>query len=316
MTPWDDVEVDSDGDEMLDWLWDLPDRYDVGIEDDPTAPGAVVDDAGRPGVRKRLRRADEAMAPAAVPEAAAWRDDDRPTQALDLAEPFDDADYGDEAMLAPVGQRESWLSRYTSRELATAAAVFLAVIALAGIGYAVVSNNGAPPKHSNLAIGSEPTTATTVAGVIATPGAATTSPTDTTVPPDTTTTAPPPTDTSAPGAFGGFTSTTLHQCVYTVVFRSPTDTTPPTSAPPTTAPPTTAPPTTAPPTTAPPTTAPPTTAPPTTAPPTTAPPTTAPPTTIHTTTVPPTTAPATTVATKPPVNQPPPATTIPKLVCR
>jgi hypothetical protein len=314
MTPWDDVEVDSDGDEMLDWLWDLPDRYDVGIEDDPTAPGAVVDGAGRPGVRKRVRRPDEAAAAAAAPKAAAGPDDDRPTLAVDLAEPFDDVDYGGDTMFAPASRRESWLSRYTTRELATAAAVFLGVIALAGIGYAVTSNKGGAPKPSNLAIGSAPTTATTVAGVIATPGAATTSPTDTTVPPDTTTSTPPPTDTSVPGAFGGFTSTTVHQCIYTVAFRLPADTS---TVPPTTSPPTTTPPTTTPPTTTPPTTTPPTTTPPTTTPPTTVPPTTT--TTVHpttTTTVPPTTtttkAPTPTTAPPPP----PPATTIPKLVCR
>ncbi len=40
MAPWDDVEVDSDGDELNDWLWDVPERYDVGSEDEPTArPG-------------------------------------------------------------------------------------------------------------------------------------------------------------------------------------------------------------------------------------------------------------------------------------
>lgn len=303
MTPWDDVEVDSDGDEMLDWLWDLPDRYDVGIEDDPTAPGAVVHGAGRPGVRKRVRRPDEAAA-AAVPEAAAGLADDRPTLAVDLAEPFNDVDYGGDAMFAPGSHRESWLSRYTTRELATAAAVFLGVIALAGIGYAVTSNKGGAPKPSNLAIGSAPTTATTVAGVIATPGAATTSSTDTTVPPDTTSTAPPPTDTSVPSAFGGFTSTTVHQCIYTVAFRLPADpggtTTTAASVPPSST--TTVPPAT---TT---TTLPPATT--TTVPPTTT--TTVRPTT--TTTVPPTT--TTTKAPPPPTTAPPPATTIPKLVCR
>ena len=55
MSSWDDIEVDTDGDELLDWLLDIPDRYDTGIEDPPAATIG-----SRSGARKHLRTPGEA----------------------------------------------------------------------------------------------------------------------------------------------------------------------------------------------------------------------------------------------------------------
>jgi hypothetical protein len=238
MGPWDDVEVDSDGEELLDWLWDLPDRYDVGVDDDPVAATAAPAMVAPTGVRKHRRPAFDA-----APEAF----DDRPTEALDPIETYaDDAyEYGQEydATLTPFPLPAPRTSRFTLRELAAGAAVVLVVVAGIGLGYRLFTNgSGTAGRPSNLAIGTATTTVTTFDPVVIPPvvipttGDTTTTSTPPT-PPTPPTTAPLP-SSSVPGglAVGATTSTTrpAHVCAPTCPTTAATTTT--TAVPPATVP--------------------------------------------------------------------------------
>ncbi|MDQ1359014.1 MAG: hypothetical protein QOG44_3387 [Acidimicrobiaceae bacterium] len=281
MGPWDGVEVDSDGDELLDWLWDLPDRYDVGIEDDPepafadpaaTLAVGAVGAGGAAGVRKHLRAAGEPRATVLDDTVAV----EQVAPAADTAD--DDYEFDYDAAFTPAMSAEPRPPRFTTRELAAAAAVLVVVVAGAGLGYSLFSKgSGKGSKPSNLAIGTPSTTATTLV-LNSIPPVTLPTTVDTTP-----TTGPPVTATppaSVPGVLPADTTTTAPQrCVVHMAMILPmvADQADPTSTTTTTVPATT---TTTLPTT---TTAPPTTTtqpPPTTPPPTTLPhppPTTRPP---------------------------------------
>jgi hypothetical protein len=207
MGPWDDLEVDSDGEELLDWLWDLPDRYDVGVDDDPE-PRAVgaASGLGAAGVTKHLRAAGEAP-PTAF--------DDRVTEAIESLAPVADADDGYEYDYAAFSQGLTVRprpGRFTARELAAVAAVLVVIVAGIGLGYSLFNTGaGKGSKPSNLAIG-PPTTPVT--SFNPSPGPLVELPTtaDTTATSDSTTTTLLPA-ASVPGVVGvATTSTTVHRC--------------------------------------------------------------------------------------------------------
>lgn len=206
MSSWDDVEVDSDGDELLDWLWDIPDRYDVGIED---AEG------DEPNTRRFRAR----------PAAAG----DTPTEIVDPFNAFSrdqDERYGT-GPVAFVAERGGAWSRITVRDIVAVAGVVLVIAGGLGLGYRVFSHKGSSAaKPSNLTVGT-PTTAPVTTfdqtfGVV--PGGTTTS-----VPPTT----EPVTTSSVPGVILGTTSTTARHTTTTRATVPPTTTTT-TTVPPTT----------------------------------------------------------------------------------
>lgn len=293
MAPSEDTVVGSDGDELLDWLWDLPDRYDVGFADEPRPADAGPAAAGVAPVRKHLRRPGGAAATTVA--ASAMPDDGWPTQGMRAigAPSFSEED-DSEFSSGPGG---SWGSG--GRRLAVVAAAVLAVAALAGVAFVLF---GSKHKPGGVAIKSPATTATTQPPFVAQKVLPNVTITPTS---DSSTSSPPPAGTQAtvPSVPAGFilpfstTSTTFrpdnasrqttgttHSTTGTT--HPTTGTTQPTTG--TTSPHTTTPPTTTPPTSTPRTTLPPTTTPRTT-PPTTTPPTTTPPTTTPPTTTPPTT---------------------------
>jgi hypothetical protein len=199
MSSWDDAEVDSDGDELLDWLWDIPDRYDVGIDD------AEVDE---PGSTRRFR-----------------------SRPADVVDPFNgfaqdqDEDFASGAvpLLAYAGRTRS---RITARDAVAVAGVVLVIAGGAGIGYRVFAPKGSTPaKQSNLAVGT-PSTAP----------ATSFDPTFGAAPGDTTTSVPPTTEaattSSLPGAIAAVTSTTAVKRTTTTPPTAPPTT--PTTVPPTT----------------------------------------------------------------------------------
>ncbi|MDQ6616653.1 MAG: hypothetical protein M3083_18395 [Actinomycetota bacterium] len=199
MGPWDDAEVDSDGDELLDWLWDLPDRYDVGIEDNPLITGVTADGTGEAGIRKHLRRPGEDLTGTEFSPLTELIDD-RPPVAVGSGLPSD----RDTTRFAPLAATPSAAyrpRRFTPHDRARAAAVLLIVAAGGGIGYLLFGHNGSPKasKPSNLAIG---TPQTTVAYPVVVPPVITA----TTVPGDTTTSIPATPGASGPGASGPGTS--------------------------------------------------------------------------------------------------------------
>jgi hypothetical protein len=198
MSSWDDVEVDSDGDELLDWLWDIPDRYDVGIED---AEGDV------PNARRFRARP-------AVPG-------DNPTEIVDPFNAFSrDQDVGYGTGPVPfVAERGGAWSRITVRDIVVVAGVVLVIAAGLGLGYKVFSHQGSnAAKPSKLAVGS-PTT-----------GPVTTfDQTFGVVPADTTTSVPPTTEpvttSSVPAVIAATTSTTARHTTTTRATVPPTTTT-------------------------------------------------------------------------------------------
>jgi hypothetical protein len=139
MSSWDDVGVDTDGDELLDWLLDIPDRYDVGVED-PT--GAEL--TGRSGIKKHLRSPGDAPFAASAPVPG----DDRPTVAIDSFQASGDYD---EYATAPVpivygggGRRR----RFSTRSLVGALGVLVIIVAGAAVGFALFGSKGSKtPKR-------------------------------------------------------------------------------------------------------------------------------------------------------------------------
>src|SRR5580658_8073911 len=166
MAPSDDAAVNGDGDELLEWLWDLPERYDVGIDDDQLGSGPVP---AVPTVRKHLRKPGETEAAAAdaaaevtptppplrIPSASPFRipsqpstptwgpspnptryDDDRPTLAVDAVNPY--AGEGDGPALATILAADHRPSRFNFKDMASAVAVFLVVAIAVGGAYTLL----------------------------------------------------------------------------------------------------------------------------------------------------------------------------------
>ncbi|MGH9124355.1 MAG: hypothetical protein ACRDZ8_06465 [Acidimicrobiales bacterium] len=282
MASWDDTMVENDGDELVDWLWDLPDSYDVGYDDAPPTVAAGVTTVGGATVRKRLRRQGE---PAEGGSSVDW-----PTQGMD-AVAFDAGDRSTEFLSAHQPRRKR---RFTVNSLGAVAAIVFVLLGIVGLAYALLHNG----SSNKIDINASATTTSVVQQQVVVPTVPVTSPTDTTPSTTPTTTADTTPDTTpTDSALPAVTPTATTNPPRTVTTRSPVGTPHQgntTSPPPATAPPATPPPT-PPPTSPPPppaTTAPPTT--PTTAhgtPPTSAippPPPTTPPPTVATTTVPPT----------------------------
>jgi hypothetical protein len=270
MAPRDDVEVESDGDELLDWLWDFPERYDVGVEEAAPPPvmlaggAGVAAGAGMPEVRKHLRRPGDA---AVISSASTGVD--RPTVAMDAVDPFEDDEEGTEFIPALAAERRR--RRLTTRDMATAAAVLLVVAVGVGVGYKLFAGNGSgttgPP--SKLAISSPTTVPPNLDQGVLAPVTTPSSDTTTTTPATTVAAPPPPAAASVPAIVSTGTTTPAvvgctSRCTTTTV-----RTTPPANPPPRTTPPATNPPPTNPPATNPPATNPPPTNPPPTSPPST-----------------------------------------------
>lgn len=199
MGPWDGTEVDTDGDELLDWLWDFPERYDVGGDDYASAPVAT----SVTGVRKHLRRPGGAAAPPVrAPAPPSGQYDDRPTLALDPIVSYQDEPeaVGYHRFVGDRGRPR----RFTGRDLAAAAAVVLVVAVGAVVGYTMFHRSSKTPRPANLAIAT-PTTTNPAPSLLPTVD---TTPTSV----DATTSIPPtsvPTASSVPGAvIGAATSTT------------------------------------------------------------------------------------------------------------
>ena len=202
------MEIDSDGEELLDWLWDLPDRYDVGVDDDaePRAVGASSG-LGAAGVAKRLRTAGEA------PQTAF---DDRATEAVEpvfpVADPDDGYEYDYDGVLSQGLTVRPRPGRFTARELAAVAAVLVVIVAGIGLGYSLFNTgSGKGSKRSNLAIG-PPTTPVTSFNPSPAPLVDLPTTPDTTATSDSTTTTLVPLP-SVPGVVVlATTSTTVHRC--------------------------------------------------------------------------------------------------------
>lgn len=223
MSSWDDVEVDSDG-ELLDWLWDIPDRYDVGIDESPDAAGAAIpDDLRVPAATARY------WPPLPVAPT------DSPTVAMSPVSVFADGRFDGR----PVAMEATSRRRFSARDVATVAGVILVVAAGLGIGYSLFAGKGAKSggTPASVAVGDA---TTTVPAFGSTP---------TTVPGDTTTSLPPttpaPVASSVPLAVAATSSTTATTLRRTTTTRPPPTTLPP----PTTTPITTTTTTTVPPTT-------------------------------------------------------------------
>ena len=226
MSSWDDVEVDSDG-ELLDWLWDIPDRYDVGIDESRDAAGAAIPDDLR--VPRAATTALSWPPPSAAPA-------DAPTVAMAPVSVFAD----DRFDSRPVAMLATSRRRFAARDLATVAGVILIVAAGLGIGYSVFAGKGAKSggTPASVAVGNATTTVPAFGSY------------PTTVPSDTSTSLPPttpvPVASSVPLAAAATPSTTTTTLRRTPTTRPPTTTlAPPTTT--TTVPPTTT--TTVPPTT-------------------------------------------------------------------
>jgi hypothetical protein len=162
MASWEDSEVDSDRDELLDWLWDIPDRYDVGIDED----SEDGDQGAASGVRKRLRRPGEGAVVGGAPPPLLI--DDQPTQAMPTVAAFADDDY--ENALAPLLAPDRPPSRFSGRGIASAAVVLLVIVAGVGLGYSLFgkSNSTKTPNH-NLAVETPTTTPETTVDLGAVP---------------------------------------------------------------------------------------------------------------------------------------------------
>ena len=227
MSSWDDVEVDSDG-ELLDWLWDIPDRYDVGIDESRDAAGAAI--PGDPAMPGAGATALSWPPPPAAPA-------DSPTVAMAPVSVFADGRFDSQ----PAAMLATSRRRFAARDLATVAGVILIVAAGLGIGYSVFAGKGAKSggTPASVAVGD---TTTTVPAFGSSPA---------TVPGDTSTSLPPttpaPVASSVPLAVAATSSTTATTLRRTTTTRPPPTTLPPpttTLPPPTTTTTTTAPPTT------------------------------------------------------------------------
>jgi hypothetical protein len=217
MSSWDDVEVDSDG-ELLDWLWDIPDRYDVGIEESPETGGAAIpDDLRVPAAATAL-----AWPPPPAPE-------DSPTVAMAPVSVFADGRFDSR----PVAMVATSRRRFAARDLATVAGVILIVAAALGIGYSLFAGKGSKSggNPASVAVGGA---TTTVPAFGATPA---------TIAVDTTTSLPPttpaPVASSVPAVVAATSSTTATTVRRTTTTRPPTTTLPPPTTTTTTVPPTT-----------------------------------------------------------------------------
>ena len=218
-------DVDSDGDELLDWLWDLPDRYDLGFEEDPlstgptrgaTMVGAVASEQPlpAPGIKKHLRKAGEHDAEPSVDvtgpsvDTAAHNTLGPGSEAAEDGASMDTAaigtlDWGGvdhdpvpgsgirkrtldpAAYREPLAFEESPSRRFSRRDIMAAAAVLFVVVAGVGVGVAL-SSGGKHGKTGTVAIGAPSTTQ--FAPTTLDLGIAPPV-TDTTLPPDTTPTA-------------------------------------------------------------------------------------------------------------------------------
>jgi len=209
MAPWDDSEVDSDGGELLDWLWDLPDRYDVGYEDDQQSAGAA-------SVRKHVRRP---AGDAPEPDGAWWSEggNDQPTISFAPIDPVDEDVDTPVPVMALAARRGS--SRFNARDLAAAAALFLVVAGAIALGYSLLRGSN-KPRSANLVIGNSTTTQPTSFDQSVIPPVATSASTDTT-----STTVGTTTTVSSIPAFGvGVTTTTVRRTT-TTTKPKPTTTT-------------------------------------------------------------------------------------------
>jgi hypothetical protein len=218
MGPWDGVDVDSDGGELLDWLWDFPERYDVGIADEPLPAGGAVGTSPS-GVRKHLRLGGAALAVgAARPEALV---DDRPTVAMDSIDADDYEEDGSE--YPPTGFIPLRRRRVSARNLAAAAAVIVVVAAGVGIGYTLFKGKGTSSgKPNNLAISTPSTTLATQSVIPPADTTPTSSDTTTSIPATTL-----PSSSSVPGIIPAASTTTTTgrctlNCTTTTVARTTT----------------------------------------------------------------------------------------------
>jgi hypothetical protein len=225
MSSWDDVEVDSDG-ELLDWLWDIPDRYDVGIDESRDAAGADIP--------------DDLPVPGAAGTALSWpppsaASADSPTVAMAPVSVFADGRFDSR----PVAMVATSRRRFAARDLATVAGLILIVAAGLGIGYSVFAGKGAKSggTPASVAVGG----ATTTVPAFGSTPTTVTGDTSTALPPTT----PAPVASSVPLAVAATSSTTATTVRRTTTTRPPTTLPPPTTT--TTVPPTTT--TTVPPTT-------------------------------------------------------------------
>jgi hypothetical protein len=212
MDPWDDAEVDSDGDELLDWLWDLPDRYDVGYEDDQQGTATGGEAVAAAGVRKHARRPADNQSNA---QGGWWSGQaDEPTVALD---PYDDERQSPVPVLALSGGRRG-PSRFNARDLAAAAAVFLVVTGAIALGYSLLRGSN-KPKSPNLVIANATTTQPTSFDQSVIPPLASIPPVDTTTTDGSTTTV-----SSVPAVVVGGTTSTTRRATTTTKPRTTTTT--------------------------------------------------------------------------------------------
>jgi hypothetical protein len=166
-------EAGFNGDETLDWLWDLDDRYDVGaLDDDPTGGSKEVPTAAAAGsgVKKHLRKQRVLVGDgAAVAAGDEMGPDDGGEETAAIATPF----LVGGKLRSPLRDRLIHDGRLTRGGIAAAIVLFLA---FGGIAFSVL-NRGGGSNHPSNRVAISPTT-------------------DTTTPQDTTVAQPPTSDTT------------------------------------------------------------------------------------------------------------------------
>ena len=166
-------EAGFGGDETLDWLWDLDDRYVVGaLDDDPTGRSKEVPTvpAAGSGVKKHLRKQRVLVGDgAAVAAADEMGPDHGGEETAAIATPF----LVGGKLRSPLRDRLIHDGRLTRGAMAAAIVLFLA---FGGIAFSLL-NRGGGSNHPSSRVAISPTT-------------------DTTTPQDTTVAQPPTSDTT------------------------------------------------------------------------------------------------------------------------
>ncbi|MDP9073171.1 MAG: hypothetical protein M3N98_03170, partial [Actinomycetota bacterium] len=158
-----------DGDETLDWLWDLDDRYDVGpVDGGPTSEVAAVS-AGS-GVKKHLRKPRVRAEPVAVPAMVAAGAATEAASVTGRPKESEESDQGEAtgAVPIPIGlparSGRSVRDRLVHDGRLTrggVAAALLLVLGLGGIAFAL-SQSGGGKSHLSSNVAISPTTDTSV----------------------------------------------------------------------------------------------------------------------------------------------------------